>query len=64
MVIWQNDKLIKCQVDKMASWQNVKLTKCQEDKMTRRQNGWLVECLSATFGFTNNLETEQLVYLD
>jgi hypothetical protein len=33
MASWQNGKLTKWQVDKVASWQNVKFTKCQVDKM-------------------------------
>ncbi len=44
MLIWQNDKSMKCQVDKMASWQNGKLTKWQVDKMASWQNVKLTKC--------------------
>ncbi len=40
---WQNGKLIKWQVDKMASWQSGKLTKWLVEKMVSWENGKLTK---------------------
>ncbi len=47
---WENDKLMKLQVDEMASWCNGKLMKWQVDEMTSWWNGKVDEIASLWHG--------------